>query len=169
MNSMIKATRFFFLTLTRQIVKLWSAWIKLIVFVLPVVFLSMWLWWIERSRSFAVCYPHRPLRYLKRRNKSVKNVVKCPIWKEIYREMHICWMNWSPWDDANVVWAGKLRKLWSFLSEMCSSFCARRLEKTVLRTALLTVKTAHFTQFSFGYDITCKIAQFNWECIGRFT
>ena len=52
-----------------------------------------------------------------------------------------------PWDDSIVVSAGKLRKLWDSLSEMRSSVCERRLEKTVLRPALLPIKTAQFTQF----------------------
>ena len=52
-----------------------------------------------------------------------------------------------PWDAAIVVSAGKLRKLWYSLSELRSSLCERRLEGTVLRTALLPVKTAQFTQF----------------------
>ena len=45
-----------------------------------------------------------------------------------------------PWDDAIVVSAGKLRKLWDSVSE-------RRPEKTVLRPELLPVKNAQFTQF----------------------
>jgi hypothetical protein len=52
-----------------------------------------------------------------------------------------------PWDDAILVSAGKLRKLWDSLREMFSSMCERRLERTVLRPALLPVKTAQFTQF----------------------
>jgi len=55
--------------------------------------------------------------------------------------------DWVPWDDAIVVSAGKLRKLWDSLSELRSSLCERRLERTVLRPALLQVKTAQFTQF----------------------
>ena len=51
-----------------------------------------------------------------------------------------------PCDDI-VVWAGKLRKLWDSLSELCSCVCERRLESTVLRPALLPVKTAQSTQF----------------------
>jgi len=54
-----------------------------------------------------------------------------------------------PWDDAIVVSAGKLRKLWDSLSELRSSLCERRLERTVLRPALLPFKLAQFTQF-FG-------------------
>jgi len=50
-------------------------------------------------------------------------------------------------DDAIVVSAGKLRKLWDSLSELHSSLCERRLERTVLGPALLPVKTAHFDQF----------------------
>jgi hypothetical protein len=49
--------------------------------------------------------------------------------------------------DAIVVSAGKLRKLWDSLCELRSSLCVRRLEMTVLRPALLPVKTAQFTQF----------------------
>ena len=50
---------------------------------------------------------------------------------------------WVPWDDAKVVSAGKLWKLWDSISELRSSLC----ERTVLRLALLPVKTAQFTQF----------------------
>jgi len=46
-----------------------------------------------------------------------------------------------------VVWAGKLRKLWDYMSELRSSVRERRLERTVLGPALLPVKTAQFTQF----------------------
>jgi hypothetical protein len=52
-----------------------------------------------------------------------------------------------PWGDAIVVLAGSLRKLWDSLSELRSSVCERRLERTALRPALLPVKTAQFTQF----------------------
>jgi hypothetical protein len=52
-----------------------------------------------------------------------------------------------PWDDAIVVSTGKLRKLWDSVSELRSSVCERRLEKTVVRPALLPFKTAQFTQF----------------------
>jgi len=61
--------------------------------------------------------------------------------------MFICWMDWVPWDDAIVVWAGKQRKLWDSLSELRSSLRERGLERTVLRPALLPIKTAQFTQF----------------------
>ena len=44
-----------------------------------------------------------------------------------------------------MVSAGKLRKLWDSLSELGSSLCERRLERTVLRPALLPVKIAQFT------------------------
>ena len=48
---------------------------------------------------------------------------------------------------AIVVSAGKLRKLWDSLSELRSPLRERRLERTVLRPALLPVKTEQFTQF----------------------
>ena len=46
-----------------------------------------------------------------------------------------------------MVSAGKLRKLWDSLCKLRSSVCERRLERTVLCSALLRVKTAQFTQF----------------------
>jgi len=52
-----------------------------------------------------------------------------------------------PWNDAIVVSEGKLRKLWDSLNELRSTLCERRLERTVLRPALLPVETAQFTQF----------------------
>ena len=60
---------------------------------------------------------------------------------------------WVPWDDI-VVSAGKLRKLWDSRSELRSSQRERRLERTVLRPALLPIKTAQFTQCS------CKGTEF---------
>ena len=52
-----------------------------------------------------------------------------------------------PWHDTIVVSAGKLRKLWDSESELRSCLCERRLEETVLRPALMPVRTAQFTQF----------------------
>ena len=54
---------------------------------------------------------------------------------------------WVPWDDAIVMSAGTLRKLWDSLSELRSSVCERRLERTVLSPALFPVKTVQFSQF----------------------
>jgi len=73
-----------------------------------------------------------------------------------------------PSDDAIVVSAGKMRKLWDFLSELPSSLCEGRLERTVLRPALLPVKSAQFTLFFRQVWRHIVIAQFNWECIGCF-
>jgi hypothetical protein len=54
-----------------------------------------------------------------------------------------------------VVLAGKRRKLWDSLTELRSSLCERRLERTVLRPALLPVKTAQFIfSFSVRYDVS---------------
>jgi hypothetical protein len=49
-------------------------------------------------------------------------------------------------DVAMVILLGKLRKLWHSLSELHSSLRERRLVSTVLRPALLPVRTAQFTQ-----------------------
>ena len=88
--------------------------------------------------------------------------------------MLICWMNcWKRMClETMQSWCrkGKPRKMWDSLSELRSSLCERRLERTVLRPALLPVKTAQFTEvFPSGMTSKSKIAQFNWECMGRFT
>ena len=59
-----------------------------------------------------------------------------------------------PRDDAIVVSAGKLRKLWDSLSDLIISVYERRLERTVLRPALLPAKSVRFTQFYVRYDVT---------------
>jgi len=67
-----------------------------------------------------------------------------------------------PSNDAIVVSAGKLRKLWDSLSELRSSLCARRLEKTFLRPALFACKNcAVYSLFPSGMTLHIKIAQFN--------
>jgi hypothetical protein len=66
--------------------------------------------------------------------------------RNISCDAHLIW-GWLPWDDAIVVSAGKLGKLWDSLSQLHSSLCGRRLERTVLRPALFPVKTAQFTQY----------------------
>ena len=60
------------------------------------------------------------------------------------------------WEDAIVVSAGKLREMWDYLSELRRSLCERRLERTLLRLALLPVKTAQFTQF---FHHVCRTAK----------
>jgi hypothetical protein len=55
-------------------------------------------------------------------------------------------------DDAIVVSAGKMRKLWDSLNELHSSLCERRLERSVLRSALLS-KLRSLLSFSVRYDV----------------
>ena len=59
---------------------------------------------------------------------------------------------------AIVVSTGKLWKLWDFLSELRSSLCERRLERTVQRPALLPVKLSFFPS---GMTLHSKISRFN--------
>ena len=70
-----------------------------------------------------------------------------------------------PWDDAIVVSAGKLRKLWDSLSELRSFVCERQLESTVLRPALTCHYGAVYSVFPSDMTSHNKIAQFNWECM----
>jgi hypothetical protein len=67
-----------------------------------------------------------------------------------------------------VVSAGKLRKLWDSLSELRSSQCERRLERTVEACAIARQTCAVYTVFLSGMTSHSEIAQFNRECIGRF-
>jgi hypothetical protein len=83
---------------------------------------------------------------------SEKKKRKLKIWsKKWYLKRNISCdahqLNGVPSDIAIVVSVGKLRKLGDSLSEPRSSLCERRLERAVLRPALLSVKTAQFTQF----------------------
>jgi hypothetical protein len=48
---------------------------------------------------------------------------------------------------VNYLKMNEQQKLWDSMSELRSSPCERRLEKTVLRPALLPVKTAQFAHF----------------------
>jgi hypothetical protein len=67
-----------------------------------------------------------------------------------------------PWDDAVVVSAGKLRKLWNSLSELRSSLCEIRLERTALRAALFACQNcAVYSVFQSGMTSHSKIYQFN--------
>jgi hypothetical protein len=50
-------------------------------------------------------------------------------------------------NDAIVVSAGKLRKLCDSVSKLRRSLCEIQLKRTVLRPALLSVKSAQFTKF----------------------
>ena len=59
-----------------------------------------------------------------------------------------------PWDDSIVVSAGKLRKLWDSVSELRSSLCERRLERTVLRPRYCPSKIRSLLYFSARYDVT---------------
>jgi hypothetical protein len=68
-----------------------------------------------------------------------------------------------------VVSAGNLRELWDSQSELGSSLCERRLERTVLRPALLPVKTrAVYSVFPSGMSHS-KTAQFNGESVAPFS
>jgi hypothetical protein len=70
-----------------------------------------------------------------------------------------------PWDDAIVVSAGKLRKLWDSLSEL-RSLCVKddwKGEVWGLRYCLS--KPRSLLSFPSGMTSHSKISQFNWQCI----
>jgi hypothetical protein len=72
-----------------------------------------------------------------------------------------------PWDDAIVVLGGKLRKLWDSLSELRSSLCERRLEKSSSEACVIDCQNCSvYSVFPSGMSSHSKIVQFNWECIG---
>ena len=72
-------------------------------------------------------------------------------------EMMPSWCRQVNWGNCGIPWVN------------CAILCERRLERTVLRPALLPVKTAQFTQFfPSGMTSHSKITQFNWQCIAPF-
>ena len=116
------------------------------------VFLCVWLWWIKKKAvvcclltTSAMMLSEKKKRKRKMWSKKwyLKRNISCDA--DLLNELL---QTDVPWDDAIVVPARKLRKLWDSLSELRSSLCERRLERTVLRPVLLSVKTAQFTQFS---------------------
>ena len=65
-----------------------------------------------------------------------------------------------------MVSAGKLRKLMDSLSELRSSLCERRLERTVLEAcSIVRQNCAIYSVLPSDVTSHCKIVQFNWECI----
>jgi hypothetical protein len=59
-----------------------------------------------------------------------------------------------PLDDAIVVSAGKLRKLWDSMSELRSSLCERRLERQLRSLRYCLSKLCNlFSFFSVRYDV----------------
>jgi len=58
-----------------------------------------------------------------------------------------------PWDDAVVVSAGKLRKLWDSVSDLHSSVCERRLERQFWGLRYCLSKLRSLLSFSFRYDV----------------
>ena len=115
------------------------------------VFLCVWLWWIKTRLSFccllatsAIMLSEKKKRRRKMCSKKwyLKRNMSCDA--HLLNELLETDVSW---DDAIVVWAGKLREPWDSLIELHSSLCERRLEGTVVRPALLPVKTAQFTNF----------------------
>ena len=69
-----------------------------------------------------------------------------------------------------MVSAGKLRKLWDSLSELRSSVCERRLERTSSEAcAIASQNCAVYSVFPSGMTSHSKTFLFNWECMKRFT
>ena len=115
---------------------------------------------VDKNKAVVCCLPSTsPIMLTEKKERKRKCGVRSDIWKgNTSCDAHLpneLLETDVPWDDAIVVWAGKLRKLWDSPSEPRSSLCDRRLERTVLRPVLLPVKTAQFTQFfSFRYEVT---------------
>jgi len=59
-----------------------------------------------------------------------------------------------PWDDVIVVSAGKLRKLWDFLSELRSSLYEKRLKRQLWGLRYCLSKLRSVLNFSVKYDVT---------------
>jgi hypothetical protein len=116
---------------------------------------------VDKNRAVVCCLlTTSAIIFSEKKKESVRSGVRSGIWKEytcVSRDAHL--LNELletdvPCDDAIVVSGGRLRKLWDSLSELRSSLCERRLEKTVLRVAFLHVKTAQFTLLFVRYDVT---------------
>ena len=67
-----------------------------------------------------------------------------------------------PSDDAIVVSAGKLRKLWDSLSELCSSLFKTTGKDSSEAWAIVCQNCRVYTVFPSGITSHSAIAQFNW-------
>jgi hypothetical protein len=137
------------------------------------VFLCVWLRWIKQGCRLLFA-SHIGLNVIRKEEKkkrkmwSKKFYLKSNISCDAHLLTELLETDVS-WDDAIVVLADKLRKLWDSLNVLRSSLCERRLEITVLRPALLPVRTARFTQFFRQvWRHTLKSLSLT-ECIGRCT
>jgi hypothetical protein len=73
------------------------------------------------------------------------------------------------WNDAIVVSAGKMRKLWDFLREMRSSVWKTTGKDSSEACAIACQNGAVYSVFRSGKTSHSKIAQFNCECIAPST
>jgi hypothetical protein len=75
-----------------------------------------------------------------------------------------------PWDDAIVVLAGKLRKTVGF-PEWTAHFSVWKTGKDSSEACAIAFQNCAVYSVFFPSDMLShnKIAQFNWECIERFT
>jgi len=74
-----------------------------------------------------------------------------------------------PWEDAIVVSAGKLRKLWDSLSRLRSSVWKTFGQDSSEACAIACQNFAVYSVFLSGMTSHSKIAQFNWECTACFS
>jgi len=107
---------------------------------------------VDKNKAVVCCLLATSAIMLSKKKKRKRKMWsrKCYLKRNISCDAHLLNQlleGWMPWDDAIMVSAGKLRKLWDSLSELRSSLCEIRLERTVLRPALSHVKPAQFTQF----------------------
>ena len=105
---------------------------------------------------------------------SEKKKRKRKMWsKKWYLKMNISYdahlLNGVPWDDAIVVSAGKLRKLWDSLSERRSSVW-KTTEKDSSEACVMACQNWEiYSVFPSGMTSHSKIVQFNWECTAPFS
>ena len=94
---------------------------------------------------------------------------KCYLKRNIYHAMLVCWMNWVSWDDAIVVSAGKLRKLWDSLSELRSSVRKTTGKDSSEACDIACHNCPVYSVFPSGMTSHSKIDQVKWECRAPLT
>jgi hypothetical protein len=121
--------------------------IRFVSFFLSVLCVFLCVWLVDKNKAVVRCLLATSAIMLSEKKKRKRKVgsKKWYLKRTISCDAHL--LNGVLWDDVIVVSAGKLRKLWDSLSELHSSLCEWRLERTVLMSALLPVNTAQFTQF----------------------
>ena len=106
---------------------------------------------VDKKKAIVCCLlTTSAIMLAEKRTESVKCWVRSGIWKGMYHTMLVCWMNFEKVECLEMMpsWCRQENEETVGFSEWTAQFSVwKTTARTVLRSALLPVKTAQFTQF----------------------